>query len=88
MKIIPEEKLSPFSSCGCPPQLFFPLPGLLLVRTTASSTELQTLTTWPILPPLVTPHSRVYSLQTINGNKSDICFFYVDTHIISSDLLF
>jgi len=72
IKVIPEEELSHFSSCGCPPQLFFfPPPGLFPVRTTTSSTELQPLTAQPTAPPLVTPHSRVYSLQTIDGKVSD-----------------
>ena len=79
MKVSPEEELSLFSSSGCPPQLllFVPPSGLFPVRTTTSSTELQPLTAQPVAPPLVTPHSRVYSLQTIDGNESD-SFVFVD----------
>ena len=37
MKVIPEEELSPLSSCGCPPQLLFPPQGLFPVRTSSTT---------------------------------------------------
>jgi len=52
-KLNPEEELSPFSSCRCPPQLLFILPFWCLFPvpvSTTSSIELQPLGAWLLKP--------------------------------------